>query len=147
MILIYEFMRHFLSFSWFLLNCVIKQIAMESHVMKKNIHHLVIGMEAQSRRRPLIVEVWRACCEFLGFRDRPRDKPLDVKKAGEGGQEGVCESVCVYSHSLSRVRLCDPMDCGPPGSSVHVLFLKVLLVGLVLAWQLETWLWGGFHHS
>ena len=28
---------------------------------------------------------------------------------------------CVFVHALwlSRVRLCDPMDCSPPGSSVH----------------------------
>ena len=24
--------------------------------------------------------------------------------------------------SLSHVRLCDPMDCSPPGSSVHEIF-------------------------
>ena len=29
-----------------------------------------------------------------------------------------CVTVCVLSH-FSHVRLCDPMDCSPPGSSVH----------------------------
>ena len=28
-------------------------------------------------------------------------------------------TVCVRAKSLSQVRLCDPMGCGPPGSSVH----------------------------
>ena len=45
-------MRHFLSFSWFLLNCVIKQIAMASHVMKKNNYNLVIGMETITQKAP-----------------------------------------------------------------------------------------------
>ena len=51
----------------------------------------------------------------------PEIGPLDIKRAGEGGQEGVCgkKGVCVYSQSLGRVRLCDPMDCGPLGSSAH----------------------------
>ena len=37
----------------------------------------------------------------------------------------VCVCLCVCAHayaraqSLRRVRLCDPMDCSPPGSSVH----------------------------
>ena len=29
----------------------------------------------------------------------------------------ACALCCAYS--LSHVRLCDPMDCNPPGSSVH----------------------------
>ena len=29
--------------------------------------------------------------------------------------------VCVRAHSLSDVWLCDPMDCTPPGSSVHAI--------------------------
>ena len=45
----------------------------------------------------------------------------------------VC--VCVCSHlalpackcSLSHVRLCDPMDCSPPGSSVHGIFQARIL--------------------
>ena len=31
----------------------------------------------------------------------------------------VCGSASVSAQSLSRVRLCDPMDCSLPGSSVH----------------------------
>ena len=31
----------------------------------------------------------------------------------------VCVCVCVYAQSLSRVQLCEPMDCSPPDSSVH----------------------------
>ena len=39
---------------------------------------------------------------------------------GRGGQVsggGAVGSVC--AQSLSCVQLCDPADCGPPGSSVH----------------------------
>ena len=32
--------------------------------------------------------------------------------------------------SLSRVRLCDPMDCSPPGSSVHGILQARYLSGL-----------------
>ena len=42
-------------------------------------------------------------------------------KAQEGGEiylhTYICVSVC--AQSLGRVRLFDPMDCSPPGSSVH----------------------------
>ena len=31
----------------------------------------------------------------------------------------LCLSLYVYKSVLSPVRLCDPMDCSPPGSSVH----------------------------
>ena len=34
----------------------------------------------------------------------------------------VCVCVCVYMHGKSLqlcLTLCDPMDCSPPGSSVH----------------------------
>ena len=31
----------------------------------------------------------------------------------------VCVCVCVCSAAKSCLTLCDPMDCGPPGSSVH----------------------------
>ena len=34
------------------------------------------------------------------------------------------------SVSLSRVQLCDPMDCGPPGSSVHGI-----LQARILEWE------------
>ena len=34
---------------------------------------------------------------------------------------------CMQVKSLSRVRLCDPMDCSPPGSSVHgILQARIL---------------------
>ena len=36
-------------------------------------------------------------------------------------------NVNVKVKSLSRVRLCDPMDCSPPGSSVHgILQARIL---------------------
>ena len=36
-------------------------------------------------------------------------------------------ATCVCAHSLSRVRLWDPMDCSPPGSSVHGIFQSGIL--------------------
>ena len=39
--------------------------------------------------------------------------------------EIVC--VCVRAHALSCIRHCDPMDCSPPGSSVHgILQARIL---------------------
>ena len=39
----------------------------------------------------------------------------------------VCVCVCVYSVSLSCRTLCDPMDCSPPGSSLHGIFQAKML--------------------
>ena len=36
--------------------------------------------------------------------------------------KGILMCVCVPAQSLSHVRLCNPMDCNPPGSSVHGIF-------------------------
>ena len=35
--------------------------------------------------------------------------------------------VSMYVQSLSHVRLCNPMDCSPPGSSVHEVFQARIL--------------------
>ena len=40
-----------------------------------------------------------------------------VSDRDRAGKWGVCQSVKVLARS--RLTLCDPMDCGPPGSSVH----------------------------
>ena len=40
-----------------------------------------------------------------------------VSDGDRAGKWGVCQSVKVLARS--RLTLCDPMDCGPPGSSVH----------------------------
>ena len=41
----------------------------------------------------------------------------------------VCARVRARVHALTCVRLCDPMDCSPPGSSVHGNFVKNTGVG------------------
>ena len=43
--------------------------------------------------------------------------------------------VPVYLCSLSGVRLCDPVDCSPPGSSVHGILLAGIWSGLPLLLQ------------
>ena len=37
---------------------------------------------------------------------------------------GVCACVCVCVHLVAQscLTLCDPVDCGPPGSFVHGIF-------------------------
>ena len=37
--------------------------------------------------------------------------------------------------SLSRVRLCDPMDCSPPGSAVHGIFQARVLEWAAIAFS------------
>ena len=39
----------------------------------------------------------------------------------------VCVCVCVCTHAQSCLTLCDPMDCSPPGSFVHVIFQARIL--------------------
>ena len=39
----------------------------------------------------------------------------------------VCECVCMCMHTPSCPILCDPMDCSPPGSSIHgILQARIL---------------------
>ena len=49
-----------------------------------------------------------------GWSDRHRWQGLAPRAAGSGGPGEACHA-CVLSH----VRLCEPGDCSPPGSSVH----------------------------
>ena len=37
--------------------------------------------------------------------------------------------------SLSRVRLCDPMDCSLPGSSVHGIFQAIVLEWVAISFS------------
>ena len=39
----------------------------------------------------------------------------------------VCVCSCAHAQLLSCIQLCDPMDCSPPGSSVHgILQARIL---------------------
>ena len=42
---------------------------------------------------------------------------------------------CGAVKSLSRVRLCDPMDCSPPGSSVHEIFQARVLEWVAISFS------------
>ena len=37
--------------------------------------------------------------------------------------------------SLSRVQLCDPMDCSPPGSSIHGIFQARILEWVAISFS------------
>ena len=43
--------------------------------------------------------------------------------------------VCVCAQSLSRVRLCNPIDCSPPGSSVHGTFQARILEAIAISFS------------
>ena len=48
------------------------------------------------------------------MQDKPRDGGVESKR------RGVCVRECVRAQSC--LILCDPMDCSPPGFSVHGIF-------------------------
>ena len=56
---------------------------------------------------------------------------------------GSCEKVdsgslggrCVLFYAQSCLTLCDPMDCGPPGSSVHGLFQARILAWVAISYS------------
>ena len=52
-----------------------------------------------------------------------RDEPSSSREALSWGSLSSRAHMlsCVRAPSLSRVRLCNPMDCSPPGSSVHAI--------------------------
>ena len=41
----------------------------------------------------------------------------------------------LHALSLSHVQLCDPMDCSPPGSSVHGIFQATILEWVDIAYS------------
>ena len=47
---------------------------------------------------------------------------------GERERECVCVCVCVHAKSLQLCpTLCSPMDCSPPGSSIHGVLQAIIL--------------------
>jgi len=47
----------------------------------------------------------------------------------------VNNTMCVCACALSRVWLCDPMDCGPPGSSVRGVFLARIVKWVAISYS------------
>ena len=47
----------------------------------------------------------------------------------------VCVCVCVCVHSLLRLTLCDPLDCSPPGASVHRISQAWILEWVVISFS------------
>ena len=55
---------------------------------------------------------------------------------GEGWRKGIVrEFVWSEVKSLSRGRLCDPMDCSPPGSSIHGIFQARVLEWVAISFS------------
>ena len=46
--------------------------------------------------------------------------------------------LCVRPQWLSRVQLCDPMNCSPPGSSIHGIFQARILEWVVMSSSSES---------
>ena len=47
----------------------------------------------------------------------------------------VCVCACMCSVIQSCLTLCDPMDCSPPGSSVHGIFLARILEWVAISYS------------
>ena len=47
----------------------------------------------------------------------------------------LCVCVCVCVCAQSCLTLCDPMDCSPPGSSVHGIFQAVILEWVTISFS------------
>ena len=57
-----------------------------------------------------------------------RKKPAKMKAPGAEVKMLACWPVCSHAKSLqSCLTLCDPMDCNPPGSSVHGILQERIL--------------------
>ena len=51
----------------------------------------------------------------------------------------MCVCVCVHAQLLSRPALCNPMDCGPPGSSVHGIFQARILKWVAISFSISIY--------
>ena len=72
------------------------------------------GTMIQTPRRPADAQCERHCLHSLGA----VQTTLKAKFPGASQRSGL-RKYCVCAESLNHVRLCHPMDCSPPGSSVH----------------------------
>jgi len=63
------------------------------------------------------------------FWDTWQDIPcaLALQKMTQGARVPVCIYIFIYDRAQSCLTLCDPMECSPPGSSVHgILQARIL---------------------
>ena len=61
---------------------------------------------------------------FHTFQCQAEDKTNTLKC--NGALKGISKALCVLI-PFTRVRLCDPMDCSPPGSSVRGILQERIL--------------------
>ena len=81
-------------------------------IILKSKHSVLWGNDAFKEKKKIItVRVRNAAGVLLEF---PRLDPFTLLC--------VCVCVCVCTRALSHVRLCDPMNCRPPGSFVPGIF-------------------------
>ena len=63
-------------------------------------------------------------------------KERKKKNRKESGREETERAMKMTKvKSLSRVRLCDPVDCSLPGSSVHGLFQAIVLEWIAISFS------------
>ena len=59
-------------------------------------------------------------------------------------KEGMCEWKVKVLVSQSCLILCDPMDCSPPGSSVHGILQARILKWVAISFSRQEY-WSGYH--
>ena len=72
-------------------------------------------------------ELVRSCCVIWGAQPGALCQPRGAGWAGAGGKFQKKEYMCMLCCAKSLQTPCDPMDCSPPGSSVHgILQARIL---------------------
>ena len=93
-----------------------------------------LGVPVQGARVPSLVREGNS--KYHNQRFRMLQQRLNILCATaqtQLGQINTCVCVCVYvCESLSRVQLCDPIDCSPAGSSVHGIIQARILEWVVI---------------
>ena len=63
---------------------------------------------------------------------------------GSAGEESACNVGEEKIKSLSHVQLCNPMDCSPPGSSIHGIFQARVLEWVAISFWVQSLGWEDF---
>ena len=84
-------------------------------------HIKTAGGESREWRKNLQTHIWQNLCKCLSW---------ILHKDGTGGGCGLI--------SKSYLTLCDPMDCKPPGSSVHGISQAIILGWIAVSFSRES---------
>ena len=82
---------------------------------------------------------WWTCLQSTNGDADTRNKLVDTAGEGQGKMNWESSTETNFSEVkvklLSRVQLCDPMDCSPPGSSMHGIFQARMLEQVAISFS------------